>query len=92
MMEKMIVATTHNGTNVIKAVNQLNFLHMPCVGHTLNLAVKKCFELSQVSKALARIRKLVGHFHRSTKATSKLCEKQQLLGIKSHHLINDCAT
>ena len=90
--EKIIAATTDNGTNVIKAVNQLNFLHMPCVGHTLNLAVKKCFELSQVSKALARIRKLVGHFHRSTKAMSNLSEKQKLLGIKSHHLINDCVT
>ena len=65
---------------------------MPCVGHTLNLAVKKCFELSQVSKALARIRKIVGHFHRSTKAMSKLREKQELLGIKSHQLINDCVT
>ena len=65
---------------------------MPCVGHTLNMAVKKCFELSQVSKTLARICKLVGHFHRSTKATYKLCEKQQLLGIKSHHLFNDCVT
>ena len=82
--EKVIAATTDNGTNVIKAVDQLNFLHMPCVGHTLNLAVKKCFELSQVSKALARIRKIVGHFHRSTKVMSKLREKQELLGIKSH--------
>ena len=44
--EKIIAATTDNGTNVIKAVNQLKFLHMPCVGPTLNLAVKKCFELS----------------------------------------------
>ena len=86
--EKIIAPTTDNSTNVIKAVDQLNFLHMPCVGHTMNSAVKECFELSQVSKALARIRKLVGHFHRSTKATSNLSEKQKLLEIKSHHLIN----
>ena len=90
--EKIIAANTDNGTNVIKAVDQLNFLHMPCVGHTMNLVVKKCFELSQVSKALARICKLVDHFHRSAKVTSNLCEKQKLLVIKSHHLINDCIT
>ena len=88
--EKIIATTTDNGTNVIKAVDQLNFLHMPCVGQTLNLAVKKCFELSQVSKASARICKLVGHFHRSAKAMSNFSEKQKLFGIKSHHLINDC--
>ena len=72
--EKVIAATTDNGTNIIKAVNQLNFLHMPY------LAVKKCFELSQVSKALARIRKIVGHFHRSTKAMSKL--RENCLGLR----------
>ena len=90
--EKIIAPTTDNSTNVIKAVDQLNFLYMPCVGHTMNSAVKKCFKLSQVSKALARIRKLVGHFHRSGKATSNLSEEQKLLGIKSHYLINDCVT
>ena len=90
--EKIISATTDNGTNVIKSIDQLNFLHMSCVGYILNLAVKKCFELSQVSKALARIRKLVGHFHRSAKGTSNLSEKQNLLGINSHHLINGCVT
>ena len=73
---KVIAATADNGTNVVKAIDELNVLHMPCVGHTLNLAVKKCFELNQVSKALARIHKLVGHFHRSTKAMSRLREKQ----------------
>jgi len=90
--EKVIAATTDNGTNVVKAIELLEFFHMPCVGHTLNLAVKKCFELNQVARALARVRKLVGHFHRSTKAMSKLREKQQLLGVVCHQLINDCVT
>jgi len=92
MEEKVIAATTDNGTNVIKAIELLEYFHMPCVGHTLNLAVKKCFELNQVARALARVHKLVGHFHRSTKAMSKLREKQQLLDIVCHQLINDCVT
>ena len=83
--EKVIAATTDNGTNIVKAISELlEFFHMPCVRHTLNLAVKKCFELNQVARALARVCKLVGHFHRSSKAMSKLCEKQQLLGVVCH--------
>ena len=89
IVEKVIAATTDNGTNIVKAIELLEFLHMPCIGHTLNMAVKKCFDLNQVSRALARVHKLVGHIHRSTKAMSKLHEK---LGIECHQLINDCVT
>ena len=64
-----------------KAVNQLNFLYMPCVGHHTELGGKEGFELSQVSKTSVRIHKLACYFHRSTKPMSKLCEKQQLLGM-----------
>jgi len=42
-MEQVIAATTDNGINIVKA---MEFLHMPCVGHVLNLAVKKCFKSS----------------------------------------------
>jgi len=38
IMEKVIAATTDNGSNIVKV---MEFLHMPCVGHVLNLAGKK---------------------------------------------------
>lgn len=72
-----------------QAVKKMGLFNMSCVGPTLNLAVKKSFKINQ---ALARICKFVGYFHRSSKAASKLREKQQLLGIKDHSLINDCVT
>lgn len=90
--ETVVGTSTDNGSNIIKAVKEMGLFNMPCVGHTLNLAVKKSFEINRVARALARIRKLVGHFHRSNKAASRLREKQQLLGIKDHCLINDCVT
>ena len=41
---------------------------------------------------LARVRKLVKHFHKSSKATYKLAEKQQLLDVPQHKLKGDCVT
>ena len=90
--DKIVGTSTDNGSNIIKAVRDMGLFSMPCVGHTLNLAIKKSFEINRVARALARIRQLVGHFHRSSKATSKLREKQQLLGVNEHRLINDCVT
>ena len=34
----------------------------------------------------------MAHFHRSLKSVSKLREKQKLLGLPEHQLINDCIT
>ena len=35
---------------------------------------------------------IAGHFHRSPKASAKLREKQQLLGLPVHKVLNDCIT
>ena len=58
----------------------------------LQLSDLKAFNLPLVSKALARIRKLVGHFHSSPKPTAKLREKQQQHGLPLHKLVIDCVT
>ena len=50
---RVVGTTTDNGSNIIKAMSEMGFLNMPCVGHTLNLAVKKCFEIHSVDRALA---------------------------------------
>ena len=59
----------------------LGVLNFPCMGHTLQLAITMSFDLRAVSKMLARVQKLVKHFHKSSKATYKLAEKQQLLDV-----------
>ena len=55
-------------------------------------SIKKAFEVPKVCTALARVGRLVSHFHRSPKATYKLRVKQKLLGLAEHKLINDCIT
>ena len=59
---------------------------------TLQLSVLKSFDLPIVAKMLSRIRKIVGHFHRSDKAMRNLRDKQKQLGAPIHKLINDCVT
>ena len=61
--------------------------NMPCIGHTL-----QSFKLDLVSKMLGRLQMIAGHFHRSPKASAKLREKQQQLGLPVHKLLNDYIT
>ena len=89
---KSIYATTDNGGNIKNAcIEHLHLTHIPCIGHTLQLGVKRCFDVRKVSIVLAHCHKLVGFFHRSYKMTYVLREKQQLK-IKQHKLIQDCVT
>ena len=82
--EKLCGSTTGNGMNIINAMKILGVLNFPCMGHTLQLAITKSFDLRAVYKMLAHVRKLVKHFHKSSKATYKLAEKQQLLDVLQH--------
>ena len=72
--------------------SELDLFNFPCIGHTLQLGVKKAFDVPKVHMTLARVGRLVAHFHRSPKSMSKLREKQKLLGLPEHQLINDCIT
>ena len=45
--------TTDNGSNIVKTVKEdLEVTHLPCAGHTLNLAVQSALKVSAISTAL----------------------------------------
>ena len=52
----------------------------------------KALSLSSVARVVGRVKKLVEHFRRSSKATYALREKQALLDVKKHELIQEVAT
>ena len=62
-------------------------LNLPCAGQTLNLSVQKAFAIPEVHTAVARASKVVEHFNKSRLDLEKLEEKQQLLGLPKHKLI-----
>jgi len=89
---KVVRITTDNARNVKNTVDSLEFTHFGCIGHTLQLSISRGLQLGFISRVLGRVRKLVEHFHKSTKATYALRQKQQLLGVPEHALVQQCET
>ena len=91
--ERIYGATTDNAQNIRNAIVDIMELHhLGCIGHTLQLSVNKSFRLTSVARPLGRIKKLVEHFKRSTKETYLLRDKQILLDLPQHELIQQCDT
>ena len=78
---------TDNASNITAAIYQLRCQHFGCFSHTLQLSVQKALNLSSTSRALGRAKRLMSHFHSSTKSTNVLCQKQRDLKYKEHKLI-----
>ena len=92
--DKQLVAfTTESGSNVVKALENMNVLRLACAGHTLNLAVQKALQVPQVFTPLARCRKLVTHFHKSRVNADEFKRNQSLFSdVPKHKLIHDVIT
>ena len=82
-----------NASNMTKAGELLDCeLHLGCYAHTLNLAVQKCLAVPTLSRVLARVRKIVAFFHRSTVAAAMLKTQASLLELPFHKLVIDVCT
>ena len=82
-----------NGSNIVKVLREdLEKMHIPCAGHTLNLSVEAAFKKRSLVTAIACCRKVVTHFHRSRLHCKALIEKQKLLELPEHYLIQDVST
>lgn len=66
--------------------------HVKCFAHTINLATQKSLKTNGADRLLGKVRRIVSFFHRSTTATAVLKEKQTLLAIPRHKLIQDVVT
>ena len=89
------VAVSDNAANETKAFQILNWERVSCIGHNLNLAVRDALSIPEISKIVAKGRKVVAYFHRSPLATGILKEKQKLLlppEFQGHKLIQDVVT
>ena len=87
-LDDIVAFVTDNGSNIKKSVKEdLDKLHLPCAGHTLNLSVQKAFSVPEIQTAISRAKKVVEHFNRSRLHYEELEEKQQLLGLTKHKLI-----
>ena len=85
-------ATTDNGQNIVNAVRLSSLQRFATLAHTLQLTIKKALTVSKGHTTVARCKKFVEHFNKSPKETYKLREKQRILQLPDHKLIQDCPT
>ncbi|XP_060766177.1 E3 SUMO-protein ligase ZBED1-like [Neoarius graeffei] len=75
--KKVVSLTTDSARNMMAAARELPFEHMPCVVHSMHRAITVSLHNSPFDSALAKCRKLVGHFKHSP-ATALELEQQQI--------------
>ena len=75
---------TDNASNITAAIAIFKRQRVGCFSHTLQLSVQKALNLPVMSRAIARGKRLVGHFHSSVKSTNVL---QRDLKHAEHKLI-----
>lgn len=86
-------AVSDHAANMVNAfTSHLDWPHMGCLGHCLNLIVKKGLRLPNVSKLVSKVRRLFAHFRRSHISAQQLREKQIQLTIPTHKLLIDVET
>ncbi|KAL1278883.1 hypothetical protein QQF64_025556 [Cirrhinus molitorella] len=87
------VVLRDNARNMSKATEEFGVPSLPCMAHTLHLAVHEGV-LSQrsVADVVALGKKIVGHFKHSQLASSRLQSIQKELGIPIKSLKQDVAT
>ena len=91
--ESVIAITTDNATNYVNAVERhLQTVNIPCVAHTINLAVRKGLGVRAIEIPVSRLKVAASHFSKSPGDRHLLEQKQQLLGLKTDKLINHCST
>ena len=71
---KVSAVTTDNASNIVRGMAILDWPHMCCAGHTLQLAIKAGPELESVSCVTSHCRKVVGHFKHMSKLSLRSCK------------------
>ncbi|XP_051807666.1 E3 SUMO-protein ligase ZBED1-like isoform X1 [Acanthochromis polyacanthus] len=89
---KVTTIGTDSARNMVAAARQLPFDHIPCAAHMLQRTITACLEDNSFGTALAKCRKIVGHFRHSPASTEELHQQQTALGQAREPLVQDVST
>ena len=95
--EKVEAIVHDNAANMVLAATLLDegldWSHVVCVGHTLQLSINDGLKEATISKMVSIARKMVGHFNHSALACSKLHAVEEQQGRKKLlNLVQDVPT
>lgn len=76
LLSKVVTVTTDNDSTMKKACDILEFKHLPCLAHTINLLAQDILKLAAVNVIISKCKRIVTYFKQSTIATAKLKEAQ----------------
>ncbi|KAJ8333570.1 hypothetical protein SKAU_G00415780 [Synaphobranchus kaupii] len=89
---KVVSLTTDSARNMIAAARQLPFEHMPCIAHSVHRAVTVSLTNSPFDSALAKCRRVVGHFKHSPANQAELEQQQVAHHQKKESLAQEVST
>jgi len=78
---KVAAYTFDNAANIVGGISLCNWRHIGCFAHSLNLVVQNALKEIQVVRD--KIKGIVGHFKRSSQATTRLQLRQEQLEFKT---------
>lgn len=88
---KVNFAVSDNAANIVKAIKEgLGWKHFGCFAHTLNLIVEDA--LKACKKQIENVKKVVGHFRKSTVSSERLAKYQVQQNQEPKRLIQDVDT
>lgn len=88
--QKVCAAVTDNAANITAAIRILNWRHIPCFAHSLNLIVQK--GLHEINESRNKAKSVVEFFKRSPTAMAKLENLQKQMDIPILKLKQDIIT
>ncbi|XP_051815909.1 E3 SUMO-protein ligase ZBED1-like [Acanthochromis polyacanthus] len=89
---KVTTLGTDSARNMVAAVRQLPYEHLPCTAHAIQRSICVSLSDSGIDAVLAKCRKLVGHFKHSPSNTRELNAQQVAHHQKEEPLIQDVPT
>ncbi|XP_063324964.1 E3 SUMO-protein ligase ZBED1-like [Pelmatolapia mariae] len=89
---KVTTLGTDSARNIVAAARLLPFEHMPCMAHILQRTFTVSLNDSAFERALAKCRKIVGHFKQSPANAQELKAQQAAHGRQTEPLVQDVPT
>lgn len=91
-IKNIACCTTDNGSNILKAMSYLQLTHISCFGHNINIGINRALGLSQLQRAIRRLKKLQSAISHSWKMRRDLTKAQEFLQMDIMALPSACPT
>lgn len=90
IQNKVAAVVSDNAPNIVGAIRECNYRHIPCFAHCVNLVVQR--GLKDINNIQKKVKSIVEYFKRSSHAQSKLLAMQQQMGLSPLKLKQDVVT